>query len=240
MRFELAYRRFGEQAILIEWPEEIAPEISTDINQLCQLIEVQLKELILEYVIAYNSLTLFLNEGVDYEKTVGSIKRLYTNEQKENVLVQKSWKIPVCYEDEFELDLARMSDELDLSKDRIIDIHSGSLYRLYFIGFLPGFMYLGGLDSRIYFPRISEPRTNVPKGAVGIAGRQTGIYPIDSPAGWNIIGNSPIEFFDVTSPNPCFAKSGDQISFHPITYEEHVDLAHDVKFGKFDPQSLII
>mgnify|MGYP000572002399 CR=1 FL=1 len=124
---------------------------------------------------------------------------------------------------EFGPDLDFVSTHTGLSVEKIIEIHSTTIYDLHFIGFLPGFLYLGGLDESLAIPRKSVPRFQVPKGAVAIGGSQTGIYPIESSGGWNIIGNSPISFFDINNDTPCFAKTGDTVSFKSIsmnTYEE--------------------
>ena len=108
---------------------------------------------------------------------------------------------------------------------------------IYFIGFLPGFLYLGGLDERLFTPRKSTPRLRIEKGAVAIGGKQTGIYPQESPGGWNIIGNSPIQFFDNSKNTPCFAKAGDKLQFYSITLKEHHDIKVLVDAGVFQLES---
>ncbi|MDA9811337.1 allophanate hydrolase subunit 1 [Flavobacteriaceae bacterium] len=133
----------------------------------------------------------------------------------------KHWNLPVCYDKSFAIDLELLSSKIKLSKDAVISIHTQSIYKVYFIGFLPGFLYLEGLNSRLFFPRKESPRMDTPKGAVAIGGKQTGIYPNQSPGGWNIIGNTPIPLFDPNKKNPCFAVPGDTVSFYPITIKEH-------------------
>jgi len=100
---------------------------------------------------------------------------------------------------------------------------------VFFIGFLPGFLYLGGLNERIAMPRKATPRLRVPKGAVAIGGSQTGVYPAESSGGWNIIGNSPVLFFNIENLDPCFAKTGDKISFERISLEEHATIKKQIE-----------
>lgn len=124
--------------------------------------------------------------------------------------------IPVCYNGE---DLEDLAHAKGLSVQELIDIHSGSTYRVYMIGFQPGFAYMGKLDDRIVAPRRPTPRTRVPAGSVGIAGNQTGIYPFSSPGGWQLIGITPWKIFNRKNTDPCLFKAGDIIQFTPITPE---------------------
>ena len=104
-------------------------------------------------------------------------------------------------------------------------MHSAPLYEVYFLGFLPGFPYLGGLDTKLATPRLEIPRISVPKGAVAIGGSQTGVYPSKSPGGWHIIGNTPVSFFDVKQSSPCFLSAGDRLRFIPIPIKEYHHIA---------------
>ena len=131
------------------------------------------------------------------------------------------WTLPICYDPEFGFDLHEVSKNLGFTIDELIEKHTTNTYTVYGIGFLPGFMYLGGLPPELIIERKKEPRIKVPKGSVGLAGRQTGIYPQDSPGGWNIIGNCPIPIFDVDKEEPCFVKVGDKIRFESITKAEY-------------------
>ena len=125
---------------------------------------------------------------------------------------------------EFGIDLEALSNSINLSVEEIIELHSKPFYIIYFIGFLPGFLYLGGLDSKLQTPRKANPRLKVPKGSVAIGGNQTGIYPSESPGGWNIIGKSPINFFNLKNDTPCFAKPGDKLQFYPISKDKYSDI----------------
>ncbi|MFM8912096.1 MAG: 5-oxoprolinase subunit PxpB [Flammeovirgaceae bacterium] len=128
--------------------------------------------------------------------------------------------IPVCYDASFGLDLTQLSIDRQISVDQIITLHTEKTYRVCMIGFLPGFAYMGKVDSRIASPRLMKPRTLVPAGSVGIAGEQTGIYPFDSPGGWNIIGRTPVLMFEKEKSEPVFFQPGDHVKFFPITKAE--------------------
>jgi inhibitor of KinA len=130
-----------------------------------------------------------------------------------NNILEEIIEIPVNYGGKFGPDLYKMSQSLSLSEDEIISIHSTNNYKVFMIGFMPGFPYLGGLDPRISFPRLTEPRLSIPPGSVGIAGNQTGIYPFSSPGGWNIIGKTDIRLFDINKIPPNFVKSGTYLRF---------------------------
>ena len=132
--------------------------------------------------------------------------------------------MPVCYDTDFGIDIEEVAINLKTSVSEVIKRHTSNEYTVYGIGFLPGFMYLGGLPENMESKRRAIPRLKVRKGAVGLAGKQTGIYPQESPGGWNIIGNCPIPIFNIKSEEPCFVQVGDKIKFTPISraaYELH-------------------
>ena len=128
-----------------------------------------------------------------------------------------------------------MSLEKELSIDEIISLHSEISYTVYGIGFLPGFLYLGGLNNKLHFPRRNMPRMEVVKGSVGIGGGQTGIYPQTSPGGWHIIGKTPINLFDVNSEIPCFINSADEVKFVPVLKEEFHLIEEANKKNSYEP-----
>ncbi len=130
-------------------------------------------------------------------------------------------RIPVCYDDqEFAPDLKIVCDHAKLTKDEVIKLHSSTDYLIYMMGFLPGFPYLGGMDERLQTPRLQTPRTKIPAGSVAIGGEQTGLYPVESPGGWNIIGRTPLKVFDLNRDPKFLYKAGDKIRFVPISHTE--------------------
>lgn len=147
----------------------------------------------------------------------GEVEKILSGSSEQKEIHPRLLSIPVCYDPEFALDADRMKKERSVSLNELIAIHSSRSYHVFMIGFLPGFAYMGSVDSKIALPRISTSRTNVPAGSVGIAGAQTGIYPLDSPGGWNIIGKTPVKLFDATKRDPVLLRPGDQVTFVPIT-----------------------
>jgi len=132
--------------------------------------------------------------------------------------------IPVCYDATLAPDLITLSAQLSISPDELVSLHHSKPYAVYMLGFLPGFAYMGILDARITAPRHARPRTHVPAGSVAIAAQQTGIYPTDSPGGWQLIGRTPIRMFNPLEPNPCFLQPGDEVTFYPISLNEYQQL----------------
>ncbi len=129
-------------------------------------------------------------------------------------------EIPVCYHPTLGPDLQALALKKGLSPVELVRIHTGSEYRVYMLGFLPGFPYMGAVDARIEAPRLASPRQSVPAGSVGIAGRQTGIYPLNSPGGWNLIGRTPLRIFDPQKPDPALFRLGDRVRFVAISLSE--------------------
>lgn len=231
--FSLTYKFYGEKAILIEWDAVISEEILDDIVAFKNLIFAEKNSQIIDVVIGYNSLTIIFKEFVN-QKHIEFLKDLYTLKKEQFKKDSSLWKIPVCYDAFFGIDLDEISLKNNLTIEQIIHLHTNTIYTVYFIGFLPGFLYLGGLDSQLHIPRKATPRLKVEKGAVAIGGSQTGIYPQESAGGWNILGNSPISFFDVNNSSPCFATSGDKIEFVAIDFETYKKIEKEVSFGLFN------
>jgi inhibitor of KinA len=128
--------------------------------------------------------------------------------------------IPVCYAAEFGRDLADVAAHCGLTPARVVELHSGADYVVLAVGFAPGFAYLGGLPEKIHTPRRATPRVGVPAGTVGIGGSQTGIYPLETPGGWNLIGRTPLNMFDATRPAPALLRVGDRVKFRAMSMEE--------------------
>ena len=137
----------------------------------------------------------------------------------------RSIAIPVCYGDSYGPDLGEVAERHGLTTDEVIRLHTSATYRVYMLGFAPGFAYLGGLPEAIATPRRAEPRTAVPAGSVGIGGSQTGIYPLVSPGGWQLIGRTPLRLFNATRESPALLAVGDIVTFRPIAPNEYAELA---------------
>ncbi|MDN3643492.1 5-oxoprolinase subunit PxpB [Lutimonas halocynthiae] len=238
--YKLKYKPLGSIAVLIEWPGMIDPEILKNIHLFRHKIRVDMGEYVLETVPAYNSLTVFFDTGkIKYSSVVTDLKEIYATKDQKLLTANRIWKIPVCYDKEFGLDLENLAKIKKLTREKIISLHSRPLYDVYFIGFLPGFLYLGGLPKVLEQPRKDKPRLKINKGDVAIAGNQTGIYPRTSPGGWNIIGNSPLSFFNVDEFPPCFAVSGDKVKFIPVDKIKHDEIKKQVESGDYQIESEI-
>lgn len=136
-------------------------------------------------------------------------------------------EIPVCYGGKYGADLPFIASHAGLSEAQVVALHSGRDYRIYMLGFLPGFPYLGGLDERIYTPRLPNPRTKIPAGSVGIGGKQTGIYPIASPGGWQLLGRTPLRLFSPENGGALPYEAGDTIRFVPVSEAEYARIARE-------------
>ncbi|MGB0495715.1 MAG: 5-oxoprolinase subunit PxpB, partial [Kangiellaceae bacterium] len=216
----------GDSAITILFANEISKTLTEDILLLKNSISTKLPyEQLLDIVPAYQSLTLyFANPMKNFEnikKDISTIvNQVLSSEFKKKNKSNKQIQIPVCYEDEFAPDLKKLSLHLKIEPSELIKKHTSGTYLVHMLGFLPGFLYLGGLDKSLHFPRKRTPAIKITKGSVGIGGSQTGIYPIDSPGGWHIIGRTPVTMFDLNRDEITIANPLDEIKFYSITSEE--------------------
>lgn len=209
---------YGEFAFLINFKNEISLEVHLQVKSLYQ----QLKKINLKGVTflipAYSSITV----GFNPNEVDGSFLKMFLENTKFDIskkeLNSKIVKIPVCYETPYAPDMEEVSKKTGLTPKEIINTHSSTSYLVYFLGFAPGFMYLGGLNKKLYTPRKETPRIKIEAGAVGLADQQTGIYPLETPGGWQIIGQTPLTLF--SKEQASLAQMGDTIQFVPITANE--------------------
>lgn len=212
---------YGDQALLIRFDNRIHPQINDQVLSYETAIwELDLAGLV-NTIPSYNSLTVIYDPLlISLEKLTNAIEKLSSQNDSQKGRIPALCKIPVCYEDEFAPDIEEVLEYSGLTREKLIGLHSQVRYRVYMLGFVPGFLYLGGLDKRLNCPRKDVPRLEVEAGSVAIGGNQTGIYPLNVPGGWQIIGRSPIKMFDINSPNPFPAKSGDHVQFFPISTQD--------------------
>lgn len=217
--FEL--RPAGDSALLVQLPERIDPEVNAWCIALGHAIERRIGNPILDVVVGYCSVTMYFDPiSTDPRWLEGEVRSI-ASEVKELTSGTRGYvEVPVCYGGEFGPDLADVARFGNCSGDDVITIHSGGTYRVYMVGFVPGFAYLAEVDRRIAAPRRVSPRTAVPAGSVAIAGGQTGIYPSSTPGGWNIIGRTPVKPYDPSRREPFLLKAGDRVRFRPIQPDE--------------------
>ena len=182
-----------------------------------------------EAVPAYSTLTIYYNPlllrkrvrpgTTVFEWVKEELEEKLKAPVQKNIIAERLIRIPVCYEDEFSSDLQQLAAAKNMFADEVIQIHTSSNYKVYMIGFLPGFAYMGEVDEKIAMHRKPQPQ-NVLAGSVGIAGKQTGIYPLASPGGWQIIGRTPLKLFDAGREEPVLLKAGDTVQFYSISNHE--------------------
>lgn len=224
---------FGENAFLIEWSDEISEYNHSQVTALNQIIKKRFKDFIIETTPAYQSLAVFFKEGINLSRLIENVNYLLNEADVQINTIQHKIHIPVCYDQTFGLDLDSLSDLHNLSVDSIIAQHTKPIYSVQFIGFLPGFPYLEGLNPLIASPRKEKPRRIVKAGSVGIAGNQTGVYPMDSPGGWNIIGRCPISFFNVKNSSPSLLNAGDRLVFEAISKSEYKEIKKEAEKNNY-------
>lgn len=231
----------GDSAILIQLDTKISSNIHRQITALTDCIEINPFPGFIECVPAYTSVTVFYNPLLVYkhikkenqfiQNSDISITPYQFVKHKISEIIQQTKdltnyiprivEIPVCYGGNLGPDLEFVANHNKLSVDDVVEIHSSGQYLVYMIGFAPGFPYLGGMSEKIAAPRQTSPRLRIPAGSVGIAGLQTGVYPISTPGGWQLIGQTPIKLFRPYDPSPSLLQSGDIVKFAPITLEEY-------------------
>ena len=228
----------GENALAINFGNKIEELINQRVHAFAKHLKENRKVGWLDIIPAYSSVTI-VYDVVEIRKH-GASANAQVRKDLEVAMVTCNWeqkgtsrmmRVPVCYDIKMGLDLDRMTNEKGLTIDELVKLHTNRSYHVFMTGFLPGFPYMGTVDARLATPRLQQPRTNVAKGSVGIAGEQTGVYPMESPGGWNVIGRTPVELFDVHRLNPVFLQPGDRVQFVSITIEEF----ENFDLNKFNP-----
>ena len=218
----------SDHSLLINFGNRIDAETNDRVLSLHQHLMQDGFEGYVESVPAYASLAVFYDVLKISSKGMASAfdfvkKELEILLEKEHAFVTPTHdliSIPVCYGGEFGPDIARVAAQHQISEEEVIRLHSSTIYRVYMIGFTPGFAYMGTVADKLITPRKEHPRILVHAGSVGIAGIQTGVYPMDSPGGWQIIGKTFLHLFDKNKPQPCLLKAGDRVQFVAISKNE--------------------
>ncbi|MDR9457728.1 MAG: 5-oxoprolinase subunit PxpB [Salegentibacter sp.] len=224
----------GERAILVQFEPVIDENLLEKLLFYKNKLEEFYDEVKVEVTNTYNSLLIsYLFTIEDVYGEVSALKQLFDEAKITKLSNRQIFHLPVCYDEEIGWDLEEISSQKKLSKTQIIELHTAPVYTVYFIGFLPGFLYLGGLDKKLQISRKKEPRLKIEKGAVGIGENQTGIYPKSSPGGWQILGNCPVKFFDKNLDPPCEISPGDKVKFYSVSKVEFEEISQQVSDGKF-------
>jgi inhibitor of KinA len=213
----------SEYAVTIRFSTEVDEAVNDYVHRVAIFLEQQKKDGIFDIVPTFSSVTVYYDPLAvgSYEKMCEWLRTELERVQQVEAPPSRTVVIPVCYGGEFGPDLEEVARFHGMTEDEVIAIHAQGRYRVYMIGFAPGFAYLGGLSPKIATPRRATPRTLVPAGSVGIAGNQTGVYPLATPGGWQIIGRTPLALFRPHHEEPSLLRAGDIVQFCPITEEQY-------------------
>lgn len=211
----------GDTGLLASFEQHISQSVGAAVAALNTRVAAAAIPGVVETVPAFATLLIFYDPLVtEYDAVADAVQKLAQAPGSDTAAGEgRLVEIPVCYGGTFGPDLPFVAEHAGLTEKEVIELHAEWEYRIYMLGFLPGFPYLGGLDERLFTPRLASPRTAIPAGSVGIGGEQTGIYPIASPGGWQLIGRTPLKLFDPSSSRLPYA-AGDRIRFCPITQDE--------------------
>ena len=211
---------YGDRGMLLDFGDDSSKSISLEVNKAFSTIS-NLGLPLLNIIPSFNKIVIiFENSEIrdqNKEKITFEMNEIKPQSHKST---NKTWKIPACYDESFALDLKLIQQLHQITKEEIINLHTSESYYTYYIGFMPGFPYLGDIPSQLITPRLATPRIKIPARSIGIAKNHTCIYPKISPGGWNIIGQIPFDIFDLQNPNPSLFLPGDKVSFYSVSNKE--------------------
>jgi len=224
----------GDMALVVELGDAIRPDVNQRVHNLRRAIEERAVTGLVDLVPTYRSLLVYYDPlrttRVALEQEIAALEASLAEISQ---LPARVIEIPTTYGGEFGPDLGFVGEHTGLPVDEVVRIHAGTDYLVYMMGFTAGFPYLGGMSPRIATPRLQTPRTRIPAGSVGIAQQQTGIYPTDSPGGWQIIGRTPVRLFDAERDPPVVVEAGDYIRFLPVGIDRYREVERQVQAGTY-------
>lgn len=234
--FEYRYQLISEEAFDLVFANKIDIKINRLIQSLARYLLKNISRYrgIIDLIPAYHTLTVYFDPLLtSYQEAKQSLNNLLNSDLfKNSSFAKRIIEIPVCYDDEFGPDLKDLAEYAKMSVDQLIETHTNSDYYIYMLGFLPGFAYMGTVIDRIAMPRLAQPRKKLEAGSVGIAGKQTGMYPVQSPGGWRIIGRTPLILYDPDRPEPRY-RAGDYIRFKSISKEQYEQIREQDRAGEY-------
>ena len=226
----------GDRALVVEYGDRIDPAINRRVRELLLAIEQAAIPGVVDLVPSYRSLLVCYDPlALALDELQDRVLDLDERRGQLTLAPPRVIDIPTCYGGEFGPDLGFVASHNGLTEQEVVEIHSGTDYLVYLMGFSPGFPYLGGMSERIATPRLNTPRTAIPAGSVGIAQQQTGIYPVESPGGWQLIGRTPVRLFDAARRPPVLVEAGDYLRFVPVDAAGFASLADAVRQGTWAP-----
>ena len=230
---------YGSNAVLIRLDGGITDDNLSSIKNVSTQAQKTYADRILDVIPAYDSIVIRYNvEEIGYEELSQFISSIDLHQQTSNS--SRELSIPVCFHSSFALDQDRVVEICNKPIDEVRQLLLSRSYQVHMMGFLPGFAFMASVDDALDCPRLSSPRKSVPAGSVAITGKQTAIYPVDSPGGWNILGHCPVDMFNANRQEPSLLKAYDRVTYKPITLEEHRHIADEVSSGHYDYNQRII
>jgi KipI family sensor histidine kinase inhibitor len=212
----------GDSALVVEFEDRIDRDISARAVALAESIAAERIGGVRDVVPTYRSVAIYFDPlRVEYDRLRGHLDRFDPSALPSLSVATQTIRIPVCYGGELGPDLGDLAGFAGMTEAEAIALHAAPAYRVFMLGFIAGFAYMGTVDARIAMPRHATPRVRVPSGSVGIAGVQTGIYPTETPGGWRLIGRTPVKPFDPARREPFLMKAGDTVRFYAITRAEY-------------------
>jgi len=221
----------SEQALIVRFGHSILPEVNNLVMALAQSLQQRPQKGIREWTPSYTELLIAYQPATISFQKIRKILLKRAAAAELQAPESRLLDLPVCYSGQYAPDLSAVARHCRISEDELIRRHSLETYRVYMLGFSPGFCYLGGLDQTLFTPRLKEPRLKVPAGSVGIADQQTGIYSMESPGGWRIIGRCPLPLFSPHKPPFFLINAGDRIQFREINATEFIRIEKESSTG---------
>jgi len=237
----LEVKVINEQSLLLYFKEEISEVNYQEVDLTTQHILSKNIPDIRDVIPSYRAIMInFNNDSIDYKQLIEKLELDKLKVSKDDTYSKKNViHIPVLYNLEMGPDLEEVASYNNLTIEEVVQIHTTNEYLVYMLGFMPGFPFLGGLDERIHTPRRSEPRVKINAGSVGIANNQTGLYPSDSPGGWQIIGRTPLKVFDQYSEPMTLYEAGDYIKFYSIDETTYNQIESEINDGRFNKEKWV-
>ena len=225
----------GDMAIVVELGDAISPQINRKVRSLTDALEQGGIPGVFDFLPTYRSVLVYYDPlQISSSDVQEGIEHLLEITEEEDTGERHIVHLPTLYGGKMGADIEFVAQHTGINEQELIRIHSGTDYLVYMMGFSPGFAYLGGLDERLATPRLQSPRTEIPAGAVGIAETQTGVYPMASPGGWQLIGRTPLKLFDPTRERPVLLSAGDYVRFVPLASRDEYDaILQQVESGEY-------
>ncbi|TYS69479.1 5-oxoprolinase subunit PxpB [Sutcliffiella horikoshii] len=236
---KINFHPLGDTGIQVLFGSDISEETNQQIRMFADYLKKYKVEGITELVPAYTTLTVFYRpDKISYSDLCNTLKNIKKGLQKEEVPSSATvYEIPVLYGGDVGPDLSEVASYNDMTEDEVVSIHSNQPYLIYMMGFVPGFPYLGGMPQEIATPRRENPRAKIETGSVGIAGEQTGVYPLETPGGWQIIGRTPVKLYNPEKEEPILLSAGAYIRFVPVGQKEYDEIEEAVSRGEYKVKS---